>query len=126
MKPLSRRKLLRRSLELPCSIIQTSPASAPELSVDDALEGLRKLFVTWLDSECALTARWFGGISRLHLDFCEWCIAHNEVPSNRAEFEGLLTDLGFLIGDVHEIRLVSGLVLKTDLEVQQAFANDSE
>jgi hypothetical protein len=125
VQPLSRRERLRKSLELPSSIFQTTAAPAPELSVD-TLEELRVAFETWLDSECAVSPRWFGGLSSLHLGFCEWMIARNEVPCDRGTFEALLSKSGFLTGDMQEVRLVSGLALKTDMKAHQAFAKGCE
>jgi hypothetical protein len=100
------------------------PARLPPL--DDLLEGLREPFVSWLDSECTLSPRFFGGMSCLHLSFCEWMIARNEVPCGRASFEALLSESGFLIGDVEGTQLVSGLILRTDIEPHWALQGGSQ
>jgi len=50
----------------------------------------------------------------LHNAFCEWEIARNGVPCHQKTFERLLTELGFLIGEIEGTPLVSGLILKDD------------
>lgn len=111
---------LFRALAALDSICRESSAPAPLLSLDDPLEGLREPFVRWLDSECEVHPRCFGGVSALHLAFCEWMIARREVPCNRAEFEALLGGLGLFIGEVDGTWLASGLILRADLEAHQA------
>ena len=112
---------LFRALAALDSICREPHDPAAQLSSDDLLEGLREPFVQWLDSDCAASSRCFGGVSCLHLSFCEWCITHDEVPCDRAMFDALLSEVGFLIGEVEGTRLVSGLILKADLEALQAF-----
>jgi hypothetical protein len=100
---------------LPVSKINAPSASIPP---DDPAEW-REPFVRWLDSACALSPRCFGGVSVLHIAFCEWKFRRGGVPCNRDTFERLLTERGFLVGEVSGVMLVSGLILRTDFEVYQ-------
>lgn len=86
-----------------------------EIPVQDP-EAWRADFVQWLDSECALYPRAFGGLASLHLAFCDWENARREVPCTRKTFAAMLFELGFLVGEVNGTALVSGLVLKEDVE----------
>ena len=82
----------------------------------DDPEEWRSDFVLWLDSDCTLHPRCFSGLSSLHLAFCEWEQARREVPCTRETFAAMLYELGFLMGEVEGTTLVSGLILKDDLE----------
>ena len=73
--------------------------------------------MSWLDEHCVLSSRCFAGLSCLHLDFCEWMIARNEVPCTRTMFEAFLAELSFLFAEVDGTSLVSGLILRTDFEI---------
>jgi hypothetical protein len=97
---------------LPDSKINAPSASIPP---DDPAEW-GEPFVRWLDSACALSPRCFGGVSVLHIAFCEWEFRRGRVPCNRDTFEWLLTERGFLVGEVSGVMLVSGLILRTDFE----------
>jgi len=77
-------------------------------------EAWRAPFFAWLDSQCALHQRAFGGLVCLHLAFCEWEQTRGGVPCTRETFAALLAELGFLIGEVKGTLLVSGLILKDD------------
>jgi hypothetical protein len=55
----------------------------------------------------------------LHIAFCEWEAGRGGVPCNRETFERLLTERGFLVGEVAGVVLVSGLTFREDLEVYQ-------
>jgi hypothetical protein len=77
----------------------------------------REPFSRWLDSACVCSPRCFGGVSCLHIAFCEWEVQRGAVPSTRDTFERLLTERGFLIGEVAGVALVSGLVFREDFEV---------
>lgn len=79
-------------------------------------ESWRAPFVQWLDSACSLRPRGFGGVAPLHVAFCEWEIARDGVPCNRETFERLLEELGFLTGEIEGTMLVSGLMLRDDLD----------
>ncbi len=133
---LSRRERLRRSLNLPnapdyprpriaepgpvtlasldCGLYEGNPESDGVPPAD--LEEWRELFVRWLDSVCALHPRVFGGVSALHRAYCEWGISQGGVPCTRKVFERLLTEQGFLIGEINGTVLVSGLAFRSDLE----------
>jgi hypothetical protein len=87
--------------------------SRPALPAHDP-EAWRAPFVDWLDSQCALHQRAFGGLVCLHLAFCEWEQARGGVPCTRETFAALLEELGFLVGEIEETLLVSGLILKDD------------
>jgi hypothetical protein len=63
-----------------------------------------------------LSPRCFGGVNCLHIAFCEWESGHGGVPCNRETFERLLNELGFLVGEVSGVILVSGLILRADFE----------
>jgi hypothetical protein len=95
---------------LPVSEINAPSASIPP---DDPAEW-REPFVRWLDSQCALHPRAFGGLVCLHLAFCEWEQARGGVPCTRETFAALLAELGFLIGEIEGTFLVSGLIFRTD------------
>jgi hypothetical protein len=58
--------------------------------------------------------RSFGGVPTLHRSFCDWEIARDEVPCDRPTFELMLSELGFLTGEIAGTLLVSGLILKED------------
>ena len=79
----------------------------------------REPFVRWLDSACVLSPRCFGGVGCLHIAFCEWESGRGGVPCNRETFELLLTELGFLVGEVAGMVLVSGLTFREDFEAYQ-------
>ena len=74
----------------------------------------RSPFVEWLDSQCALHQRAFGGLVSLHIAFCEWEHAQGGVPCTRETFAALLAELDFLMGEIEGTLLVSGLILKDD------------
>jgi hypothetical protein len=76
----------------------------------------REPFVRWLNSVCVLSPRCFGGVACLHIAFCEWESGHGGVPCTRDTFERLLRELGFLVGEVTGLVLVSGLILREDFE----------
>jgi hypothetical protein len=59
-------------------------------------------------------------LAALHLAYCEWEIARKGVPCDRETFERLLGELGFLMGEVERTMLVSGLVLREDVEAAGA------
>lgn len=118
---------LRKAMDALNSICRTTPGESERKAQRDVAvplhldasrsdpEEWRAPFVQWVDSACALHPRCFGGIACLHLAFCEWEIARDEVPCNRQIFEQLLTELGFLMGEVGGAVLVSGLILREDL-----------
>ncbi len=81
----------------------------------------RKSFDQWLNSSCIRRPRWFGGLTCLHLSFCEWQSARAADPCNRETFIALLYECGYLIGEVEGTALVSGLALKRDV---QSFERD--
>jgi hypothetical protein len=74
----------------------------------------RATFTEWLNSQCGLHQRAFGGLASLHLGFCEWEQARDGVPCTRETFAALLTEAGFLVGEIEGTLLVSGLVFKDD------------
>ena len=76
----------------------------------------REPFARWLDSVCVRDPRCWGGVGCLHIAFCEWAVAQNDVPCNRFTFECLLRELGFLLDEVAGVGLVSGLTFREDLE----------
>jgi hypothetical protein len=53
----------------------------------------------------------------LHIAFCEWAAKRGGAPCNRETFERLLTELGFLVGEVSGVVLVSGLTFREDYEL---------
>ncbi len=85
--------LATKATEATEGINRAGNVPAAQLSTDDLLEDLREPFVRWLDACCMCHPRCFGGVSCLHLDFCEWMIARNEVPCTRDIFESLLFEL---------------------------------
>jgi len=81
----------------------------------------REPFGRWLASECARDPRFFGGVGRLHADFCEWAIAVDDVPCKRFVFECLLRESGLLIDEVCGEVLVSGLAFQSDKDAHERF-----
>jgi hypothetical protein len=67
--------------------------------------------------------RCFGGMGCLHIAFCEWEVRQGGVPCTRDTFERLLTEKGFLIGEVAGVVLVSGLIFRDDLEAHKRYQN---
>jgi hypothetical protein len=100
---------------LPISKTFDTPASIPP---HDPAEW-REPFVRWLDSACVISPRGFGGVGCLHVAFCEWEAGRGGVPCTRDTFERLLTELGFLVGEVTGVVMVFGLTFREDLEVCQ-------
>jgi hypothetical protein len=94
---------------------QDSPSSDVAIPTHD-LEEWREPFVHWLDSTCQRHPRLFGNASKLHLAYCEWEIANSGVPCTRETFLCLLEELGFLMGNIDGVLLVSGLTFRDDAE----------
>jgi hypothetical protein len=88
--------------------------SAVPLHEADAWRGP---FVEWLNAQCVVGPRFFGGLASLHLGFCEWEQARDGVPCTRETFSALLTEESFLIGEIEGTLLVSGLVVKNDAAI---------
>lgn len=82
---------------------------------DDPAEW-REPFARWLEATCVRELRCSGGVSCLHIAFCEWAIAHDDVPCKRLTFECLLRESGFLIDESVGVVLVSGLTFRGDPE----------
>jgi hypothetical protein len=85
------------------------------------LDYWRQSFNRWLNSSCLRRPRWFGGLTCLHLSFCEWQSAMKAEPCDRETFIALLCERDYLVGEVEETALVSGLALKEDV---RAFERD--
>jgi hypothetical protein len=81
----------------------------------------REPFGRWLASACARDPRFSGGVGRLHVAFCEWAIASDDVPCRRFTFECLLRESGLQIDEVCGEVLVSGLTFQSDLEAHERF-----
>lgn len=81
-------------------------------------EAWRAPFAEWLKSECVYHPRAFGGLACLHRDYCEWEIARDGVPCTGETFTALLSESGFLMGEIRGTVLVSGLVFKSDATAQ--------
>jgi hypothetical protein len=136
------RATLQRALDALNSICIKSPESAgarpdrgsrkpdsisPKLRVSEQIakpDGIpppdpaewREPFDRWLDSICVRDRRCWGGVGCLHIAFCEWAIAQNDVPCTRFTFECLLRELGFLIDEIAGVVLVCGVTFREDLE----------
>jgi len=108
-------KALPACSNLPASQRIAEPDSIPP--VDPA--EWREPFLRWLESACVLSPRCFGGVAALHIAFCEWESGRGGVPCNRDTFERLLTERGFLVGEVAGVVLASGLTFREDFEVYQ-------
>ena len=71
-------------------------------------------FLRWRNGRCVSRPGMDDSISvsTLLVDFCEWCVNHDSVPSTRSIFE-MLVDL-----DGHQIKdgKVRGILLRDDLE----------
>jgi hypothetical protein len=76
----------------------------------------REPFARWMDVACVRSPRCFGGVGCLHIAFCEWATNHGDVTCTRDTFERLLEELGFLIGEVAGVVLVSGLTFTEDIQ----------
>ncbi len=96
-------------------VSETNTPSASILPHDSAK--LLEPFSRWLDSFCVRSPRCFGGAARLHIAFCEWTVRRGGVPCTRETFERLLTERGFLVGEVSGVVLVSGLTFREDFTV---------
>jgi hypothetical protein len=92
--------------------VQATPSRRLLRQPPHTLEAWREPFGRWLDYACVRHPRGFGGVSCLHIAFCEWAIAHDDVPCTRETFESLLAEWGLLIAD----GMVSWLILKEDIE----------
>ena len=77
---------------------------------------LRNPFARWVDYTCVRHPRCFGGVSCLHIAFCEWRIRQGGDTCTRDTFEHLLDESGFLVGEVAGVALVSGLTFREDAE----------
>jgi hypothetical protein len=77
----------------------------------------RMRFEEWMDSACVRSPRCFGGVACLYIAYCEWESERDGKSCTRATFEGRLTELGFLIGEVAGVVLVSGLTFRDDFEM---------
>jgi hypothetical protein len=88
---------------------------AEEIPSDDPAEW-REPFARWLASACVCDPRGCGGVSCLHLDFCEWAIEQKDVPCKRLTFECLLRESRFVIDEVAGVALASGLIFRDDFE----------
>jgi hypothetical protein len=76
-------------------------------------------FVAWVDANCVHRPGkddWTA-VSTLHIAFCESQIARDSVPCTRNAFESLLRQLGCRFSN----GMVSGFLLKTDLEAVLCF-----
>lgn len=88
---------------------------ARDIPAHDPAE-FREPFARWMDVACVRSTRCFGGVGCLHIAFCEWAIDHDDDPCSRDTFERLLEELGFLIGEVAGVVLVSGLTFTEDIQ----------
>jgi hypothetical protein len=106
-----------------CNSSETTTANSPKKPLLAAgisphnPEAWRAPFKEWLDSQCTVHQRAFGGLTCLHIGFCEWEQAREGVPCTRETFEALLGEFDFLIGEVEGTLLVSGLIFKDDAEL---------
>jgi hypothetical protein len=105
------REELRQHKPAIIALLETSILSGPPPADPEAW---RQAFIWWLDSDCTLRPRAFGGVNALHRAFCEWEIARDEVPCDRGTFIRLLEELGFFMGEIGETTLVWGLMLRSD------------
>lgn len=98
-------------------LVESLRAHKPEIlaALQNRPQRWRKPFERWLNSSCLRRPRWFGGLACLHLSFCEWQSARKADPCDRETFTALLNECGFLIGEVEETALVSGLALREDV-----------
>jgi hypothetical protein len=64
----------------------------------------------WVAARCTVTDRGWGGLRRLHRDFCEWCVSRDAGESAIEDFEVALRRAGFLLNE--DLGLCSGLILK--------------
>jgi hypothetical protein len=83
----------------------------------------REPFARWLGFACVISPRCFGGVVCLHIAYSEWEVRQGGVPCTRDTFERLLTERGFLVGEVAGVVLVSGLILKDDWLAHERFQN---
>jgi hypothetical protein len=110
---------LRRALEAIDGICEnplipvTPPPAAPTLNPSPWAEDFHR----WTLAQCVYHCRCFGAIGALHCGFCEWLVAHDEIPCSRQTFERLLDGCGFLSAD----GMVSGLILREDLDALRVY-----
>jgi hypothetical protein len=105
-------------LALPTLAISKTFNSSDSVLPHDPAEW-RKPFARWLDCACVRSLRCFGGVGCLHIAYCEWEVGQGGVPCTRETFERLLTERGFLMGEVAGVVLVSGVAFRSDLETYQ-------
>ena len=104
-------KPLSSVLSVPTLAISAKSSDLSRTPAHDPAEW-REPFARWLEVACVRYPRGSGGIGCLHLRFCEWAIAHDEVPCNRLTFECLIREAGFVISD----GLVQGLIRREVFE----------
>jgi len=109
-------ELILSVLSVPTLAVSEKSSESSSIHSHDPAEW-RKPFARWLDSACVRNPRCFGGLSCLHLAFCEWEIARGEVPCTRVTFERMLSELGFLMGEVSGVMLVSSLTFREDFAI---------
>jgi hypothetical protein len=88
-----------------------SEPELPEPSRDPA--EWRDHFRRWVQVDCVSHWRLHGGVSGLHIAFCEWAVKRGEVPCSRSVFESLLREFGWAIHPT--LALVEGLMLRRSL-----------
>lgn len=74
----------------------------------DAPDEWRVPFRDWLDENCIMSNRVYGGVKHLHNDFCEREVGNAGVPCTLATFNMLLTESDWEICD----GLVAGLTTR--------------
>jgi hypothetical protein len=91
------------------------------LPLTDTPAERRESFMRWMALTCVDNDRFFTSLSILFKSFSAWQIEHDVSTPTMAEFEMLLVERNFLIGDVAKVRLVSGLAFHDDIKAFNRF-----
>ncbi len=81
----------------------------------------RRPFEQWLLSACIQRPRDFGGFNVMLIDFNLWAGLQGGSACSPDLLSWLLAERDYVIGTVHGVELVSGLLLKEDWQAHQRF-----
>lgn len=103
------------------SLVEELRAVKPEiiaLLLQREANAWRDGFTRWVTHACVVRPRDFTNANHLLISFNQWANEWAAKPGAtcpREVFDALLTEAGFLIGEVCGIRLASGLMLRADV-----------
>jgi len=113
-------KISPRAAALP--IMQELKTWKPEIiavlqgAQTDGRKYWRARFAQWVEFSCVRHPRCFGGLGCLYLSFCKFMCGRNEHPCSRETFRGSLAESAHLTGEINGTTLVSGIVLRSDVD----------